>query len=71
MKKLRPVLWMALGLGLLACTGNKHPDAHKPRAETCMEPGNPAYDMNNGEPKCPNPPLTDPNGPAKKTEAAK
>lgn len=61
MKTLRPVLWMAFGLGLVACTGSKNPDAHKPRAETCMDPGDPAYDMTSGEPKCPNPPLKDPN----------
>lgn len=62
MKRLRPVFLLVLGLGVLHCTPDRKPELHQPRAEKCLDPGDPAYDMNLGEPKCPNPPLKDPSG---------
>jgi hypothetical protein len=61
MKRLCPVLLLAISFSMVHCSRVPQSDRHKTRAETCLPPGDPAYDMVQGEPKCPNPPLTDPN----------
>ncbi|WP_141735700.1 hypothetical protein [Oligoflexus tunisiensis] len=61
MKSLRSVLLLSLGFSMQHCTDVPPSERHQTRAQECLPPGDPAYDMNLGEPKCPNPPLTDPN----------
>ncbi|HYX34148.1 MAG TPA: hypothetical protein VE954_13670 [Oligoflexus sp.] len=55
MKMMRAVFLLSIGIGVQNCTPERKPELHKSRAATCLHPGDPAYDMNLGEPKCPNP----------------